>query len=64
VRHASAVTSFATAAVSSKRPRPVQAGPRVFDLAAMAVFVSIVAHGLTEIAGERWIVRRAQPQDG
>jgi sodium/hydrogen antiporter len=41
--------------------KPVRAGPRIFDLAALAVFVSILAHGLTEGPGVRWIARRAAP---
>jgi NhaP-type Na+/H+ or K+/H+ antiporter len=34
---------------------------RVFNLAALAVLVSIVAHGLTDRPGAEWIARRAEP---
>src|SRR3954454_8297404 len=35
---------------------------RIFDLAALCVFVSILAHGLTDTPGVDWIARReAQP---
>ena len=36
-----------------------QAG-RIFNLAALCVLVSIVAHGLTDHAGSEWIARRAE----
>jgi NhaP-type Na+/H+ or K+/H+ antiporter len=32
---------------------------RIFNLAALAVLVSIVAHGVTDVAGAEWIARRA-----
>ncbi len=38
--------------------RQVLAGPRIFNLAALTVFASIVAHGLTEVPGIRWIAGR------
>ena len=38
--------------------RHVQAGPRIFDLAALAVFTSILVHGLTDTPGTNWIARR------
>ena len=34
-------------------------GERIFNLAALAVFVSILAHGLTDTPGAEWIARRA-----
>ncbi len=37
----------------------VEGGREIFDLAALAVVVSIVAHGATEEAGIRWIAARA-----
>ena len=33
---------------------------RLFDLAALAVFCSIVAHGATDTAGAEWLARRAE----
>jgi NhaP-type Na+/H+ or K+/H+ antiporter len=36
-------------------------GERIFNLAALAVFVSIIAHGLTDTPGANWIARRAGP---
>jgi NhaP-type Na+/H+ or K+/H+ antiporter len=51
----------------------IAAGRRIFDLAALAVFISIIAHGVTDTAGAEWIARRAErlsggrstdPQDG
>jgi sodium/hydrogen antiporter len=38
--------------------RDVHAGARIFNIAALAVFTSIIAHGLTDTAGIRWIARR------
>jgi NhaP-type Na+/H+ or K+/H+ antiporter len=35
-------------------------GARIFNLAALAVFVSIIAHGLTDHPGAEWMARRAQ----
>jgi sodium/hydrogen antiporter len=37
------------------------AAREVFDLAALCVFASILAHGLTDTPGVEWIVRRAGP---
>ena len=31
---------------------------RIFDLAALAVFCSILVHGATETPGIRWLARR------
>jgi NhaP-type Na+/H+ or K+/H+ antiporter len=39
--------------------RDVQAGPRIFDVAALAVFASILAHGASDTPGTRWIALRA-----
>jgi NhaP-type Na+/H+ or K+/H+ antiporter len=33
---------------------------RIFNIAALAVLVSIVAHGVTDVAGSNWIARRAE----
>jgi NhaP-type Na+/H+ or K+/H+ antiporter len=40
--------------------RHIAAGARIFDLAALTVFCSIVAHGLTDTPGSRWICRHAE----
>jgi NhaP-type Na+/H+ or K+/H+ antiporter len=34
---------------------------RIFNLAALCVFVSILAHGLTDSPGVEWVSRRAEP---
>jgi sodium/hydrogen antiporter len=36
-------------------------GERIFDLAALAVFCSILAHGLTDTPGSEWLIRRDAP---
>jgi hypothetical protein len=33
---------------------------RLFNLAALCVFVSIIAHGLTDTPGSEWLARRAE----
>jgi NhaP-type Na+/H+ or K+/H+ antiporter len=33
---------------------------RIFNIAALAVLVSIVAHGVTDVAGAEWIARRSE----
>jgi sodium/hydrogen antiporter len=38
----------------------IASGVRIFDIAALAVFVSIIAHGLSDTAGSDWIARRAE----
>ena len=38
--------------------RGVRAGPEIFNLAALAVFTSIIVHGLTDTPGSNWIARR------
>lgn len=38
----------------------VTAGSRIFDLAALAVFASILLHGVTDTAGAEWIARRSE----
>ena len=43
--------------------RNVHGGERIFDLAALAVFCSILVHGASEIPGIRWLARqRRQPR--
>jgi NhaP-type Na+/H+ or K+/H+ antiporter len=39
----------------------IENGETIFNLAALAVFVSIVLHGLTDHAGVGWIERRSAP---
>lgn len=40
-------------------------GPQIFQIAAVAVFVSIIAHGLTDTPGANWMARRSTvPADG
>jgi sodium/hydrogen antiporter len=36
---------------------------RIFNIAALCVFVSILAHGLTDTPGSEWIAQRAAPAD-
>ena len=38
----------------------ITAGPRIYNLAALVVFCSIIAHGLTDHPGAEWIARRAE----
>jgi NhaP-type Na+/H+ or K+/H+ antiporter len=38
--------------------RDVDAGARIFNIAALAVFASIIVHGLSDTPGIRWIARR------
>ena len=38
--------------------RGVHGAERIFDLAALTVFCSIIVHGASEIPGIRWIARR------
>jgi NhaP-type Na+/H+ or K+/H+ antiporter len=38
--------------------RQITAAPRIFDIAALAVFASIVLHGITSTPGTKWIARR------
>jgi NhaP-type Na+/H+ and K+/H+ antiporter len=40
--------------------RDIAEGERIFNLAALVVLVSIVAHGATDVAGAEWIARRAE----
>jgi NhaP-type Na+/H+ or K+/H+ antiporter len=41
----------------------IQEGERIFNLAALAVFCSIILHGLTDTPGSEWIARRATRPD-
>jgi NhaP-type Na+/H+ or K+/H+ antiporter len=38
---------------------PIAQNERIFDIAALVVFASILAHGLTDQPGSEWIIRRA-----
>jgi sodium/hydrogen antiporter len=37
---------------------PIADGERIFNIAALAVFASIVLHGITDFAGSEWLARR------
>jgi NhaP-type Na+/H+ or K+/H+ antiporter len=39
---------------------PTASGERIADIAALAVFVSILAHGLTDHPGSEWMARHAE----
>jgi sodium/hydrogen antiporter len=39
--------------------RGIEAGERIFNIAALAVFASIILHGLTDTPGTNWIARRS-----
>jgi sodium/hydrogen antiporter len=41
----------------------VAAGERIFNLAALVVLCSIVAHGVTDTPGSEWMARRAAQED-
>jgi NhaP-type Na+/H+ or K+/H+ antiporter len=41
----------------------VSAGARVFNLAALTVFCSVLLHGVTDTAGAEWIARRTEEAD-
>ena len=38
----------------------IAANERLFNLAALVVFVSIIVHGLTDTPGANWIARHAE----
>ncbi len=44
--------------------RHVRSGQRIFDIAALAVVASILAHGLTDTSGPAWIARHEAPAAG
>jgi NhaP-type Na+/H+ or K+/H+ antiporter len=44
--------------------RQIEAGERIFDIAALAVFVSIFAHGLSDTPGTDWMARRSRESAG
>jgi NhaP-type Na+/H+ or K+/H+ antiporter len=41
--------------------RRIDAGTRIFNIAALAVFASILLHGISDTPGIRWIARRSTP---
>ena len=43
--------------------RQIEAGERIFNIAALAVFISIFAHGLTDTPGTNWMARRSREQE-
>ncbi len=42
----------------------IPAASRIFNLAALAVVTSIVAHGLSDTPGSEWLARRAEAREG
>ncbi|HEX6457677.1 MAG TPA: sodium:proton antiporter [Thermoleophilaceae bacterium] len=42
--------------------RNIEDGRRIFDIAALAVLTSIIAHGLTDHPGSEWMARRAEEE--
>jgi NhaP-type Na+/H+ or K+/H+ antiporter len=42
----------------------ITSGLRIFNLAALTVFCSIIVHGLTDTPGAEWIARRAEAAAG
>lgn len=44
--------------------RQIEAGERIFNIAALAVFASIIVHGLTDTPGTNWIARRSERLKG
>ncbi len=42
----------------------ISAGPTIFNLAALTVFCSILAHGATDTAGAEWLARREEASRG
>jgi NhaP-type Na+/H+ or K+/H+ antiporter len=42
----------------------IRSGATIFNLAALTVFCSIIAHGVTDTAGAEWLATRAQAGEG
>src|SRR3954466_1583720 len=55
-----ATMTFALLVLSAAIPQ----GERIFNLAALVVVVSIVAHGVTDVPGAEWIARRTRSDTG
>jgi sodium/hydrogen antiporter len=43
--------------------RSIDAAPRIYNIAALAVFVSIIVHGISDTPGVKWIAARSHEQD-
>jgi NhaP-type Na+/H+ or K+/H+ antiporter len=54
-----ATITFSLLVLSDQLP----SGTRIFNLAALTVFCSIIVHGATDTAGTEWIARRAERAD-
>jgi len=54
-----ATMTFSLLVLSKQIPN----GERIFNLAALVVFASILAHGLTDTPGANWIARRAEARE-
>jgi NhaP-type Na+/H+ or K+/H+ antiporter len=52
-----ATMTFALLVLSDR----ITAGARIFDIAALTVFCSIIAHGLSDTPGAEWLARRVAP---
>ena len=55
-----ATMTFALLVLSDR----ITAGTRIFNIAALVVFCSIIVHGLTDHSGAEWIARRAEERPG
>jgi sodium/hydrogen antiporter len=44
--------------------RQVEAGRQIFDIAALAVFASIIVHGLSDTPGTKWIAKHGKDSGG
>jgi NhaP-type Na+/H+ or K+/H+ antiporter len=42
----------------------IHSGTRIFNIAALAVFVSIILHGVSDTSGSEWLARRAETERG
>jgi NhaP-type Na+/H+ or K+/H+ antiporter len=51
-----ATMTFALLVLSDR----ITSGARIFDIAALAVFCSIIVHGLSDTPGAEWLARRAE----
>jgi NhaP-type Na+/H+ or K+/H+ antiporter len=54
-----ATMTFALFVLGSNEPR----APEIVGIAALAVFTSIIVHGLTDHPGAEWMARHAQPEE-
>jgi NhaP-type Na+/H+ or K+/H+ antiporter len=44
--------------------RHIADATRIFNIAALVVFCSIILHGLTDTPGANWLARRKSPRPG